>query len=289
MVGRHVIGGEAFGCFGVGAEDGFFKIGFVGEDGFAIFNFAGLAKESSERGTVAKATVDGMASDASIGEEDFFTGFGVGGFNLDGAVEAGMAGDDFAGHDLDVFAAISGDGVVKAQGFFGRGEGLGEFFFSKLIVKGGRARGGEVVADEFWCFTFFGLSEVEEVSNEARDIIERAAAAFLNVAPVRIHVEKATLPSVEDAALGGVEDVGERGAMVDCDGGGDGFEHLILAFDIASFARVVFGGFGGFVMVAEDGGVEAGVGKVCAKDEGAIDRAQGSGVVGEGLGGESTG
>ena len=155
-VGGHG-GGVAFDHFGGGVEDAFAEVGFVGDEGGAVFEFDFAAEESVEAGRDG-AGLGEVAGGASGGDEDLLSclgggveGGGFGGFSLRdekgddaGADNEGEGevffptgermvavhqvldeseGDDGDGGDGDVVGASVGGGKVGAQHQEDDGEG----------------------------------------------------------------------------------------------------------------------------------------------------------------------
>ena len=70
---------------------------------------------------------------------------------------------------------------------------------------------------------------------ELGHVAKALAAASVTRSPVGCHVQETVFPGVEQAALGGVPDVGKLLGVVDRDGGGNAVNGLAIATDI--FAR----------------------------------------------------
>ena len=176
-----------------------------------------------------------MAGDAPVGTKNSFAGFDTGGFNFEIAFESLMLGDDFAGDEFDRDPASSGhdsfEGKIAPCAWH---HDLSELLVTEPVSEGGDAHIGELVSQEFRLRAFFGLGEVEEISDKAGAVVEGATSTFLFIAPIRIEIEEAALPGVENASFHGIENVGKSRSVIHRDGGGDDFHHLVFAGGIAT-------------------------------------------------------
>ena len=191
---------------------------------------------------MALGAIGGVAGDAAISAEDGLAGSDAGGFDFEIAFESLVFGDDFASDGFDRNLAATGDDSGEGKCVIVNwGNDLGIFLIAEPVPEGWDTYVREFVSEEFWLRALFGLGEVEEISDEAGAVVEGAAAAFLFIAPIRIEVEEAALPGVEDAAFHGVENVGKGRAVIYGDGGGNDFHHLVFAGDIVAGAGIILG------------------------------------------------